>query len=801
MNPMLPMKHKAGLLLVIALLYPLTFSELLYANTIDQYDRAFTGSKKALFLDDINTRFDISGNKYSTRFFIPPSDASIVDYMTLKDALPVASTATNKPDFMRSNRYWIAIDIVNHTPQEAWQVHVSNFFLHNVTLYYSDGIDEELLISDLSKNPGPISINPIGRSFPLTLRKNTSYTLVLEVYAKITARTPYIGIMAEPHYASWAIQMDYLYKIAIGIILGLVSVSFISCLLFHEKVFFWFGISSLFLLIFNLQLSSMPFELFGWDYEFSLWLWMQASFTIISLLLFAFDFLKVRPESIYLYHSFIFLIAFSILTLCMSFFVSSDANIILYSFNASLMILLMLGAGFHRLLVKGGYYLIYIIGWAPVLFSLLEYIALIFIDGKLSNKIAVSYKAIHELYILIAHILIHSLAIFARIKTLKKQKQLAEMASQAKSWFMAASSHDLRQPLHAMGMHLALLKERVSAPAALRIIDSLENSHAEMNASFKAIMDLSQLEAGVVKVNRRVFFLNDLLNKLYLEFSPLAEEKKLSFRKVGTGVYVESDPLLLERILSNLISNAIRYTVEGKVIVGVRRRGIVAAVQIWDSGCGIAQKELGTIFEIYKRSGNVKRSSEGMGIGLSIVKHLSDLLGHRIKVDSAVGKGTMFELQVPVVQRKIVPIEQESAGNPGLQFTIALVIPDCSIDKAVSGLLTRWGHKVIRYSSVSELHSLPIETLSGINLLVFDASLIKEKADLEWGKRIVYSNRSCILAALVDDCLEGRDERLSLFRDGGIELLYNPGFPPQLSALLSDCRRTHILECDSGLTR
>jgi len=224
-------------------------------------------------------------------------------------------------------------------------------------------------------------------------------------------------------------------------------------------------------------------------------------------------------------------------------------------------------------------------------------------------------------------------------------KLAAERANRDKTSFLAAASHDLRQPVQALALFAKLLDNRVAEPASRNLVRLIQQSVMSLADLLEAVIHLSKLDAGVVEPNIGPMPLGDLLRRLCEEFTPQAVEKGLDLIVVNTDLEVCSDPLLLERILRNLISNAIRYTERGRVLVGCRRRGATVSVEVWDTGIGIPPDQFGEIFREFHRSHKkTHRAIEGFGIGLAVVDRLTTLLGHRIEVSSTPGKGTVFRI-------------------------------------------------------------------------------------------------------------------------------------------------------------
>jgi PAS domain S-box-containing protein len=224
-------------------------------------------------------------------------------------------------------------------------------------------------------------------------------------------------------------------------------------------------------------------------------------------------------------------------------------------------------------------------------------------------------------------------------------KLTAERKDRAKTSFLAAASHDLRQPVQALALFAKLLDNRVTEPSSRNLVKLIQTSVLSLANLLDAVIHLSKLDAGVIEPDIRAVPAGDLLKRLGEEFAPQAAEKRLDLIVVDTSITVNTDPMLLERILRNLMSNAIRYTERGRVLVGCRRRGTTVTIEVWDTGIGIPQDQFGEIFREFHRSHKkTHRAIEGFGIGLSIVERLTALLNHRIDVSSTPGKGTVFRI-------------------------------------------------------------------------------------------------------------------------------------------------------------
>ena len=227
----------------------------------------------------------------------------------------------------------------------------------------------------------------------------------------------------------------------------------------------------------------------------------------------------------------------------------------------------------------------------------------------------------------------------------------AERANRAKSRFLAAASHDLRQPLQAAHLFAAALRIGLQERGDLELLGSIEDALRSANELLDALLDVSRLDAGVLAPQFREFAVVDLLDQIETEFSEAAREKRLTLRVVPSSATIRTDPLLLGRILRNLVSNAVRYTDRGRILVGCRRAGARLAIEVLDTGIGIAADKLGRIFEEFYQVGNPERDrTRGLGLGLAIVAGLGKLLDHPIEVRSKPGRGSVFRVMVPLTE-------------------------------------------------------------------------------------------------------------------------------------------------------
>lgn len=230
-------------------------------------------------------------------------------------------------------------------------------------------------------------------------------------------------------------------------------------------------------------------------------------------------------------------------------------------------------------------------------------------------------------------------------EALRVAKRQADVANIAKSRFLASASHDLRQPLQTLSLLQGLLMRRSQDERSIELLARFEDTLGAMSGMLNDLLDINQIETGIVKAHVIDFGVQALFGALRKELTLVAQSHGLDFRVVDSSLFVRTDPLLLEQMLRNLIANAFKYTRTGTVLLGCRRHGQTASIEIWDTGIGIPEAELKSIFDEYHQIDNDARErSKGLGLGLSIVQRLSDLLGHRISVKSRPSKGSVFAI-------------------------------------------------------------------------------------------------------------------------------------------------------------
>jgi two-component system CheB/CheR fusion protein len=280
----------------------------------------------------------------------------------------------------------------------------------------------------------------------------------------------------------------------------------------------------------------------------------------------------------------------------------------------------------------------------------------------------------------------------ARNRQLTEARDDADTANQAKSTFLAAAGHDLRQPLQAMAALQALLADSVRDAGSRALIARLDTSLEAIANLLDTLLDDDRVEDGIARINVRTIVLEDLFETLKEAHGPAAEEEGIELSFAASPALVASDPLLLQQMLSNLVGNALRFTPHGKVLVGARSRGDRVRIEIWDNGIGIAPEMVETIFEAHMQV-TPTASSGGQGLGLSIVRSLGILLDHPVSVHSIPGSGSVFVVDVP--RAAAAAGVARHGGTPEGDMPVVHVIDDDqAVLESLGDLLAAAGHAV-----------------------------------------------------------------------------------------------------------
>lgn len=356
-----------------------------------------------------------------------------------------------------------------------------------------------------------------------------------------------------------------------------------------------------------------------------------------------------------------------------------------------------------------------------------------------------------------------------------QRTQAAESANLAKSRFLAAASHDLRQPMHALNLYLGALASLDLPASGRRHVANLRQCAQSLDNLFDGLLDISKLDANAVEPDVDVFPLAPVFNRLRIQFAPQATAKGLELRVVASTAFVRSDAMLLERILRNLVSNAVRYTVRGKILVGCRRMGAKLRIAVYDTGPGIAPEHQQLVFEEFYQVGNAERDrAKGMGLGLSIVQRLAALLGAPIMLVSQSHRGSMFAIDLPLAQQAQASVDT-LVRRPAVSLQgarIVVVDDEAAVLEASKTLLEQWGCQVV----VAVSGSQAVQCLAGSSwppdVLICDWRLRGGETGLDVVERLRDEFNRCIPALIVTGDVV--PESLQKLREGELQVLHKP---------------------------
>jgi two-component system, sensor histidine kinase len=372
------------------------------------------------------------------------------------------------------------------------------------------------------------------------------------------------------------------------------------------------------------------------------------------------------------------------------------------------------------------------------------------------------------------------------VAKLQSQMEAAQAANSAKSRFLAAASHDLRQPMHAMSLYLSTLERQDLNVAARILVVNLHGCAEAMHGLFNALLDISRLDANTITPVIGEFPVNQLLDRMRLEYAPRAQEHGLVLRVRPTSLSVRSDPALVERLLRNLVSNAVRHTRHGKVLLGCRRSGDHVRLLVYDTGPGIAAEHQQHIFEEFYQIENPERDrSKGLGLGLAIVDRLVRLLGLTLDFRSVPGKGTCFAVDLPRAAVALAEPKSKTLGDTTeLAGQLIVVVDDeAAILDATRTLLESWRCAVITAASGAEALAKLAAAPRAPDLLLSDYRL----RDNENGIDVIVSLRNEFNMDTPAILISGDTgpERLREAQASGIALLHKPLNAEQLRMAVS----------------
>ncbi len=375
----------------------------------------------------------------------------------------------------------------------------------------------------------------------------------------------------------------------------------------------------------------------------------------------------------------------------------------------------------------------------------------------------------------------------ALVRELRQQVFLVERANRDKSRFLAAASHDLRQPMHALGLFAASLEKSLADTPLQPTVVNMMRAVDALEQSCSAMLDLSKLDAGVVEPNMQSFPIRDLFRRLHMHCAGQAEELGLGLRFRPGGRIVTSDPQLLERVLANLIHNAIRYTHQGGIVVLARSRADRISLEVWDTGIGIPEDELPKVFdEFYQVSNSGRDRARGLGMGLAIVKRLVMLMGHELEVKSRPGRGTVF--RILLAPTELAEMDNMVLGAETVPILIdvnrtALVIDDEeSIRIGMRDLLQTWGYEVLLAESIAQACAEVRRHASVIDIVLSDLRLGNKEDGIEAIERVRAVYGAPLPALLITG--DTSADEVKRAHDSGHQVLFKPVRPRELYSLL-----------------
>lgn len=357
---------------------------------------------------------------------------------------------------------------------------------------------------------------------------------------------------------------------------------------------------------------------------------------------------------------------------------------------------------------------------------------------------------------------------------LSAAKRDTERAAIAKSKFLASVSHDLRQPVQSLVLFVGVLRERLKGAQVEGVLGGIEHSVEALRLTLDALLDVSRLDAGIIEPKIDILPLGPLLAALGHEYGTRAQAFGLRLRCVATSATVRSDPVLLERMLRNLIENALRYTTRGGVVVGCRRRGEQVVLSVCDSGIGIAPENQAAIFEEFYQIGNPERDrAKGLGLGLAIVERLGRLLGHQVSLRSRPGHGSCFTIAMPAAAPSARPSPPAVAEGDAVRNEMVMVIEDEElVRESLNEALTTWGYDVATAGSIAEAVAKVASSERYPALVISDYRL----RDGEIGPAAIEAVRKRCGTAVPGLIITGdtAPERLKEARAAGFALVHKP---------------------------
>jgi signal transduction histidine kinase len=378
------------------------------------------------------------------------------------------------------------------------------------------------------------------------------------------------------------------------------------------------------------------------------------------------------------------------------------------------------------------------------------------------------------------------------IEALKEQHREAEQANQSKSRFLAAASHDLRQPLHALSLLLGALETRIERDDAREILGQASASTRALTNLFDSLLDISKLDSSTLIAERSDFNLQILLNRINIDFRPVASDRQIQLHVDDCAMFVNSDPNMLERLIRNLVSNAIRYTQQGSVSIDCMKSDQAVCLQITDTGIGIPADQHENIFMEFFQLNNPERDrSKGLGLGLAIVQRLAHLLEIKISLDSTPGRGTRFSLLIPAGDEQASGQLSEQAHNllhgDIAGMVVAVVDDEVSIRSAIEHTLQSWQCRPVSGETAEQIDSKLQQQGLIPDVILSDYRLREGDTGLQHIAMLREKYGHDVPAVIITGDLQFDSQNNDPNND--VPVLYKPIQPARLRALLNSLRR------------
>ncbi len=647
-------------------------------------------------LDDENEVFRLNARHEAAAYLMlptlfKPDDIPAVFQQAMSKLEPVSI-----PKFDQHKTYGLYLPIQNNTHTSDWMLHINRFLIDRIEIYVVSPHGNQYFTANfLDRNARDVTKSVFGRGVPLNLPVSAQSQVFVVLFSNSYVPPVSVDLYSEAKYQEMTGRANTLFIFTMGIVFSSIAASFLCFLLLRESTFFWFAISSSLMAIITLSRSYIGITFFEPNNRLPDWFWLLICAAEVCLLKFVVSFLSSDKDSPLLrqFYSkgFIGISASVFISLVLSeLFLPAQTMVMISIFFGLIIAAIAIGLGAIYAFKRRGYYILFSLGWLPILYRIGEKAIALNIDPTYSSE-AIVYNPSYDPIYQAIHFFTHLAALLLRVVDQKQRQQESETKSLAKTMFLASVSHDLRQPIHSMQLLTSHLEKEVQSQQGKSVLGQLQRVQGSFDRTFNALMDWSQLEAGKVNINLEKVDISKILQDIKAEFTSLAIEKGIELRIQTLPYVVTTDPILLNRILRNLISNAVKYTQSGGVLIATRCRKTSIVIEVWDTGCGIADHEQPIIFDLYQRAKHYKDLVSGSGIGLANVKQMADALGYEVSLKSKLNTGTVFRLELPEINNCIAQKNiQNKSSSPSL--TITNLIENIDLKQNVDTYLHKWGY-------------------------------------------------------------------------------------------------------------